>query len=205
MGASCQASPRRRHLLLPLGPLHGCSGHRGRFSPLGRTGPHQFHCSALDPCPSFFGLCTVQKKKVTRKGEKQNRKTVSKSRNRSLRNHYGNGEVTSPGKPGMKQPKPREPRDAYTMLFAIKGDGKCSQGGKKMSDIKLGKRTRGGKSSHRSSPYAAPGPRPLPSHLTLPQPSMMVSACFADEEGKATRLVGQGTGVQAQALPSHFS
>lgn len=90
------------------------------FYPQWNWTPPARHCSALDPCPPFFGLCTVpkkKKKKVTRKGEKQNRKTVSKSRNRSLSNHYGNGEVTIPGKPGMKQPHtPRTERCIFNVI-----------------------------------------------------------------------------------------
>lgn len=48
----------------------------------------------------------ISKKKVTGKGEKQNRKKISQSRNRNipLGNHHGNREVTSPEESGMKQP-----------------------------------------------------------------------------------------------------
>lgn len=60
---------------------------------------------ALDPSPSLFCLWAFQKK-VTGKGEKQNRKKISQSRNRNipLGNHHGNREVTSPEESGMKQP-----------------------------------------------------------------------------------------------------
>lgn len=73
----------------------------GGFLPLGRPDPTGL--AALLWIPVHLSLiCKHFRKRGwgTREGEKQNRKTVrqSRNRNRSLRNHYGNGEVTYPEK-----------------------------------------------------------------------------------------------------------
>lgn len=118
VGASCQASPRRRRRLSPVGPSIDAVVAEGDFLPpveLDATSSPLLCSGSLSTF--LWSVHSSKKKKVTRKGEKQNRKTVSKSRNRSLSNHYGNGEVTIPGKPGMKQPHtPRTERCIFNVI-----------------------------------------------------------------------------------------